>query len=72
MRTFSRLARPALLAAVSVVALVAGGCAQTDTGRMGGPATANPPDQPVGGRAVLRPVPPGQNLPGGDSSDAGR
>ncbi len=73
MRTLSRLARPALLAAVSLVAMLAGGCAQTDTGSgtstMGGARTM-PPDEPVGGRAVMRPVPPGQNLPGGDSADS--
>lgn len=72
MHTHSRRARPALLAAVFLAALAGAGCSQTGTRSMGGPATMPPPDEPVGGRAVIRPVPPGQNLPGGDSSDAGR
>lgn len=71
MSTLSRLARPATGLMLAVAAtLLSSGCAQTgsDARSMGAPGTSATPDQPVGGRAVLRPVPPSQNLPGGDST----
>lgn len=64
--------RSAAALALAVLALLVSGCAQISTERdpstMGGPGASTSADQPVGGRAVLRPVPPGQNLPGGDST----
>lgn len=71
MSKLSAVARPLGLVLLCLGASLASGCAQqSDLGTMGGPeATPSTPDDEMERkRGVLRPVPPAQNLPGGDAS----